>query len=69
MKKNVGNVDKLVRVLLAVVFVVLFFTNVVSGTLGFILLGLAGVLVVTVLLGFCPIYFPLGLSTRPKQKE
>ena len=62
-----GTVDKVIRVLVAVIIVVLYFTHVVSGTLAVILLILAGVFVVTSLLGFCPLYLPFGLSTRKKE--
>ena len=67
MKKNLGNIDKVIRILVAVVFVVLYFTHVISGTLGIILLILATVIVVTSILGFCPLYLPFGLSTNKKE--
>jgi hypothetical protein len=67
MKKNMGTIDKVIRILVAVVVVVLYFTNVISGTLGIILLILAGVFVLTSLLGFCPLYLPIGLSTNKKE--
>lgn len=63
MKKNMGSIDKIIRFVLAAVFVILYITNVVSGTLGIILLVLAGVFVLTSLLSFCPLYAPFGLST------
>lgn len=64
MKKNVGAVDKIIRILIAVVMVVLFFTHVITGTLGIILLVLSGVLVLTSIISFCPLYWPFGLSTK-----
>jgi hypothetical protein len=67
MKKNVGTIDRVIRILIAVVVVVLYFTNVVSGTLGIILLALSAIFVVTSLLSFCPIWKALGLSTRNKE--
>ena len=67
MKKNMGTVDKVIRILVAVIILVLYFTHVVSGTLAVILLILAGVFVVTSLLGFCPLYLPVGLSTKKKE--
>ena len=67
MKKNVGTIDKVIRILIAVVVVVLYFTNVISGTLGIILLALSAVFVITSLLSFCPIWLALGLSTRKKE--
>lgn len=66
MKNNVGTIDKVIRILIAVVVVVLYFTHVISGVLAIILLALSAVLVVTTLLGFCPIWQILGLSTRNK---
>lgn len=69
MKKNVGTIDKAVRILLAVAVAVLYFTNVISGTLAIILLVLAAILVVTSFISFCPLYFPFGLSTRKKENQ
>lgn len=63
MKKNMGSVDKIIRFILAALFVILYFTNVVTGTLGIILLVLAGVFVLTSFISFCPLYAPFGLST------
>jgi hypothetical protein len=67
MKKNVGTIDKVIRILIAVVVVALYFTNVITGTLGIILLALSAVLVVTSLISFCPIWLALGLSTRKQE--
>jgi hypothetical protein len=68
MKRNMGSTDKIIRFVLAALFVILYFTNVVSGVLGIILLVLAGVFVLTSLVSFCPLYAPFGLSTC-KTKE
>ena len=67
MKKNVGTTDKVIRILIAVTLVVLFFTHVISGVLGIILLVLAAVLVVTSLISLCPIWLALGLNTKEKE--
>jgi hypothetical protein len=67
MKKNMGTVDKVIRILVAVVVLVLYFTNVISGTLAVILLILAGVFIVTSLIGTCPLYLPFGLNTGKKE--
>jgi len=67
MKKNMGTIDKAIRILVAVVIAVLYFTHVVSGTLGIILLVLAGVFVLTSLVSFCPLYTLVGLSTKKKE--
>jgi hypothetical protein len=63
MKKNMGNADRIVRVIVAVIIAALYFTNVITGTLGIVLLALAGIFVLTSLMSFCPLYAPFGLST------
>jgi len=67
MKKNMGLIDKVIRILIAVVVIVLYFTHVISGLLGIILLILAGVFILTSFLGFCPLYLPFGLNTGKKE--
>jgi uncharacterized membrane protein len=67
MKKNMGTIDKTIRILVAVVVVVLYFTHVISGVLAIILLALSAIFVVTSLLSFCPLYLPFSLSTRKKE--
>lgn len=69
MKKNVGNIDKAVRIILAVVFAALYFTGTVTGTLGLVLVILSGVFLVTSLVSFCPLYAMVGLNTCPVKKE
>ena len=64
MKKNMGNIDKIVRILIAAVVAVLYFTGIVTGTLGIVLLVLAGVFVLTSLISFCPLYLPFGRSQK-----
>jgi len=66
MKKNMGTIDRVIRILVAVVIAVLYFANVISGTLAIILLIVAGIFIVTSFLGFCPLYLPFGLSTKKK---
>jgi hypothetical protein len=63
MKKNMGSTDKIVRILIAVVIGVLFYTEIITGTLGIVLLILAGIFVATSFISFCPLYAPFGLST------
>ncbi len=63
-----GTADRAIRLIIAVVIVVLFFTNIVSGTLGIILLIAAGVFALTSLISFCPLYPLLGINTCPKNK-
>jgi hypothetical protein len=63
MKKNIGNTDKLIRLVIALVIAVLYFTNVIDGTLAIVLGIVALAMVVTSLLGFCGLYAILGCNT------
>lgn len=63
-----GSGDRVIRILLAAVFAVLYFTGTVSGTLGYVLLGLGGVFVLTSLVSFCPLYALVGLNSCPVKK-
>lgn len=63
-----GTTDRIIRVIIAVIIALLYFTGIIQGTLGVILLILAGVFVLTSLVSFCPLYAPFGLSTC-KNKE
>ncbi len=67
MKSNMGTIDKVIRILIALVFIGLYFTNIISGTLGIVLLVLAGVFILTSLISFCPLYLPLGINTGKKK--
>ena len=64
MKSNMGTIDRIIRVVLAIIMAVLYFTGTVSGTVGIILLVLAGVFLLTSLISFCPLYLPFKISTR-----
>jgi len=66
MKKNIGTIDKVVRILGAIVIAGLYFTNIISGTAAIILLILAGVFILTSFISFCPLYYPFSISTRKK---
>jgi len=68
MKKNMGGIDRIVRIIFALLIAVLFFSNVISGTAGIILLVLAGILLITSLVSFCPLYWSFGIKTC-KTKE
>lgn len=66
MKGNMGNIDKIIRVSIAVVIAVLFFTKVITGTLGIVLLIAGGIFLLTSLISFCPIYTLFGATTCKK---
>ncbi len=68
MKKNMGSADRIIRVLIAAVFAVLYFTGTVSGTLGLVLLILGAVFALTSLVSFCPLYAIFGMNTCSTKK-
>lgn len=68
MKKNMGYIDRVIRVIFAVAVAILFFNGVITGTFGIVLMVLAIVFVLTSMLGFCPIYTVLGINTTPAKK-
>lgn len=64
MKANIHNADKIARIMIAIVVAVLYFTGIIEGTTAVILAVIAAILAATVLIGFCPVYHFLGISTR-----
>lgn len=69
MKKNIGTTDKVVRLVVAAIILLLYFTNVVSGAMALVILILAIILAGTSLIGVCPLYMPFGISTLRKKSE
>lgn len=64
-----GTTDKIIRLIVAIVFAVLYFTNIITGTVGLILVILGAVFVLTSLISFCPLYLPFGINTcKTKEK-
>ena len=58
-----GSADKVIRLLLAALFIILFVFNVVTGVFGYILLALAVIFILTSLVSFCPLYAIFGIKT------
>ena len=67
MKNNMGTIDRVIRVLIAAVLIILYSTNVLCGIPGIILLVISGILIVTSVIGFCPMYQPLKLNTKKEE--
>ena len=63
MKKNMGSTDKIIRVVLAAAIAVLYYMDYISGTLAYVLMAVAIILLVTSLVNFCPLYRLLGTNT------
>jgi len=69
MKKNMGSIDRIVRILIALVIAILFFMEIIPGTLGIVLLILAGVFLITSFVRVCPLYMPFGINTCAKKDK
>lgn len=69
MKKNMGRVDRIFRVIAAAIIAVLYYQGIISGTVGIVLLVLAGVFVLTSLISFCPLYAVFGMNTCGIKKQ
>jgi hypothetical protein len=64
MKRNMGVADRAIRIVLAAVVAVLYFTHQLSATAGIVLGIIGAIFLVTAIVGVCPLYLPFGLSTR-----
>lgn len=69
MKKNMGSADRIIRLVIAAIISGLYFSNVINGTLGLILIILAAIFVLTSFISFCPLYTIFGLSTCATKKN
>ena len=68
MKKNMGSVDKMIRIIIAIVIAILYYTNVISGTTAIVLSVVALIFAITSFISFCPLYILLGISTCKVKK-
>lgn len=64
MKVNMSSADRIIRVIIAVIFAALYFTGTVPGTLGLVLTIVAVVFLLTSIIGFCPLYTLFGMRTK-----
>lgn len=69
MKKNMGSADSITRLILASIIVLLYFTHIIAGITGIILLILGAVFVLTAFIKFCPLYLPFKFSTAKNKTE
>ena len=68
MKRNVGKIDKIIRILIAAVLVTLYFTDIVTGTIGIIFLVTAGIALGTALINQCLLYRLVGINSCKTSK-
>lgn len=69
MKINMGKIDRILRFLLGVLVIYLYFTNQISGLWAVVLGIFAIIFIITSFVGFCPVYTLLGIKTNKKEKE
>ena len=69
MKKNMGNLDRILRIVFALAMAILYFSNIITGVVGVVLLVVAGIFVLTSLVSFCPLYTLMGLNTCDSKKK
>jgi hypothetical protein len=69
MKKNMGTLDRTVRILIAIILGILILTGKISGTLAWVLGIISVVFLLTSIIGWCPLYVPLGISTIKKENK
>lgn len=68
MKKNMGGTDRIIRIVLALAVVALYYFNVIEGTLAYVLLAVAGIFVLTSFVSFCPLYTIFGINSCKLKK-
>ena len=64
MKANESNLDRIIRVIVGIVLLALYFTGIVTGGLGIVLIVLGAVALLTGAVGFCPLYALLKINTK-----
>lgn len=64
-----GTADKAIRIIIALIIAVLFYLKIITGTLGIVLLVVAGVLLITSFISFCGLYTLFGINTCPVEKK
>ena len=68
MKKNMGSLDRIIRLIVVTAIAVLYSQEIISGTLAIVLGVVAAIFLLTSLVSFCPLYKIVGLNTCPAKK-
>ena len=69
MKKNMSNLDRVFRIIVAGILIGMFYADIISGIWGILALAVAGIFVATSFINFCPLYSLFGISTRKQARE
>lgn len=64
-----SSADRIIRILIAVVVITLYYMNEISGAVAIVLLAIAGIFILTSFISFCPIYGIFGISSLKKKKS
>jgi len=64
-----GTIDRTIRIIVAVVIGVLYWQNIINGTLAYILLAAAAIFLLTSFISFCPLYAMVGLKTNKEASK
>ncbi|WP_027880721.1 YgaP family membrane protein [Mesoflavibacter zeaxanthinifaciens] len=67
MKKNMGALDKSLRVLIAIIIALLYYLDVIEGTLAYVLMAISIIFLITSFINFCPLYKILGINTNRRK--
>lgn len=67
MKKNVGLIDKIIRIIIAVVIAYLLYAKMITGVWAIVLAVVGVIMILTTVIGFCPLYVLFGIKTCPKK--
>lgn len=67
MKSNMSSADRIIRLIVALAVLVLYLTDIISGTLGWVLIIIAAIFTLTSMINFCPLYTVLGISTKKRE--
>lgn len=69
MKSNMGTLDRVVRIAIALVLTLLYYYGIITGVLAIVLLSLSVIFVLTSLVSVCPLYLPFGINTCSKKEK
>lgn len=69
MQKNMGSSDKTIRLIIAIILLVLWFTKTISGTVGYVALGIAAIFALTSFISYCPLYSIFNINTCKTDKK
>ena len=64
-----GSADRMIRIIIAVIIGILYYTGVVSGTVAIVLMVIGGIFLLSGFINFCPLYVPFGITTLKSKKD